>query len=844
MKLLSSEKEKYANDKQLLKEIVEYFETTGERQVWEKERKYTRLHNLATGVMNVEDYIDHKEELDSLLHQSISIEDVGLMFYPVIPNIVDSIVSEYSKRYTEYVVQAVNPEHTNDILTQLSEQLRQELITQIEAQFMSTNPTPEQYDAFSKSEEITKYYTKDYRSTIEQWANHRIQVDKRRLKTELTEKELLRQIIITDTPCVHVNYLDGNYSLDVVDDKEVFYLKSPNVDDFSDSMMVGWFQYSTVSTIMNQYANLLTQRDLERLAAWTNQLTDTDFVVNNVKYTGNRLEFHESAQNLRAFKNLMMGTSRYDEIDVDLVRETHMYFILPRKVGKLTMISDGQTIKEIVSEEYKVTFPPKYDGKKSEENLLSGEHIEWFYINELYRCIKLDVGHKTWKYKEEETDERSIYVFLDKNPIQYPAKGLRYGIRIPVHGGPTTNKYTEIFSPVERAAPNQVMYNWIKNRIQQLIATEVGKFIILNQNLIPQESFDGSWGKNNLLKFFMVAKDTSIAPIDPSISNLGTSNIANGFGQVVDLTKTQEVLEKLNVANAIKLEIFEQFGLTREFILGDYSPEQTASSIAQGMQRSLSQVQKLYDRLDEIMVNVWETVLDTAQYMETQEQTSNISYTEPDGTRVMFKINTDKLLLHKLSLFIRNSAVDQQNLERIKSVIMSSNTLGADTYELGTILTATSIPDLMGNVKKIQEEKQKQAEQKMQQEQQMQREQIQAQQEMLDKKLAEDRERFEMESEKDILIAQIRSLGYANSEVDAIAKEIDNLRKEEMNRAKLDQIKQGRDSMREIKEQSMAQQASQTEQQRLLQEKIKMRELDLKEKEIQARNRRSDAIKK
>lgn len=843
MKLLSSEKEKFANDKQLLKEIVEYFETTGERQVWEKEKKYTRLHNLATGVMNVEDYIDHKEELDTLLSQSISVEDTGLMFYPVIPNIVDSIVSEYSKRYTDYVVQAVNPEHTNEILEQLSSQLRDTLISEVEALFQGN--TQEEYDAFMQSDQVTKYFTKDYRSTIEQWANHRIQVDKRRLKVDQVEKELLKQIIITDTPCVHVDYLDGNYNIEVVDDKDLFYLKSPNVDDLSDSMMVGWFKYSTVSTIMNQYANLLKQRDLERLAAWTNQITDTDFVINNVKYTGNRLEYHESAQNLRAFKNLTMGTSRYDEIDVDLVRETHMYFILPRKVGKLTMITpDGQKVQEIVSEDFKVTFPPKYDGKKSEENLTFGEHLEWFYINELYRCIKLDVGHKTWKYKEEENDERSIYVLLDKNPIQYPAKGLRYGIRIPVHGGPTTNKYTEIFSPVERAAPNQVMYNWIKNRIQQLIATEVGKFIILNQNLIPQESFDGSWGKNNLLKFFMVAKDTSIAPVDPSIANTGASNLGNGFGQVVDLSKTQEVLEKLNVANAIKLEIFEQFGLTREFILGDYSPEQTSSSIAQGMQRSLSQIQKLYDRLDEIMVNTWETVLDTAQYLEIQDPTSQLSYTNPDGSRVIFKINTDKLLLHKLSLFIRNSAVDQQNLERIKNVIMASNTLGADTLELGTVITAGSVPELMANVKRIQENRQKQEQEKIQQQQQIQREQIQAQNEQLERRLQEERERFELEAEKDIMIAQIRSLGYANSEVDQIADEIEKLRKAELGWAKLKQVEDGRESMKELKEKAMTNNAELTEQQLRLKEKLEMRKLELKEKEIEARNRRSDAIKK
>jgi len=175
---------------------------------------------------------------------------------------------------------------------------------------------------------------------------------------------------------------------------------------------------------------------------------------------------------------------------------------------------------------------------------------------------------------------------------------------------------------------------------------------------------------------------------------------------------------------------------------------------------------------------------------------------------------------------------------------MASNTLGADTLELGTVITAGSVPELMANVKRIQENRQKQEQEKIQQQQQIQREQIQAQNEQLERRLQEERERFELEAEKDIMIAQIRSLGYANSEVDQIADEIEKIRKSELGWAKLKQIEDGRESMKELKERAMTNNAELTEQQLRLKEKLEMRKLELKEKEIEARNRRSDAIKK
>lgn len=844
IKFLASEEERFANDKAMLKEIVDYYETLGERQVLTRKARMQKLYNLRFGVLNPEDYIDYEEETDALKNLGIDKLDPGLSFYGVIPNVVDSIIAEYGKRYNEYVISAVNPEHSNSILEEMSNQLRDELVGKAEEAFLLTEPSEEKYNAFMQSEKIQKYYREDYRTNIEQWATHQLELDQRRLKLDDVEKKLLEQVLTTNFPIVHVNYFNGNYGVENIDEDSFFYIKSPHTDDLSLSMVAGWFKESTVGSVLNNWAENMKEEDVERLASWTNAITNTDFVFNNLKYTGNKTEYHESVQNLRAFKNLELGSSRYDEMDGDLVRETHMYFLLPRKYGVLTYrLDENPAIQVTVGEKFEITYAPRYDGEKIAENLIYGEHVDWHYKNELYRAIKIDVGDKTWRHRDiAKMSERSIWIFLDKNSIQYPASQMRYGIRMPLHGGPINNKYSQTFSDVEKAGPDQVLYNWFKNRIQQLTATEVGKFLLFNQNLIPSESFDGSWGQNNLMKFLLVAKDNSVAPVDPSMANVGQQGqMSPGFGQVVDLTKTEEILQKYNIAALVKTDIYEAFGLTREIMFG-FSPEQSVESISRSMEQSINQVQTSFDRVDQISTMLRETLLDTAQYLASQGDMVQINYAQTDGTRVIFSTNTEDFLLHKLGLFVKNSKADANTLERIKQTVLQTNTMGADSLEMSLMLTAKSIPELFNRLKETKAAKMAEQQQLNLAEQQQMQMQIDANEKAAKLKVEEENRRWMANAELQVYLAQIKSLGFANSTAPEIADEMAKLEKINLDRDRFNSANEARDMINALKTDQLNRKTDADERSERLKERIEMRKLELKEKEIMARNKRSEAI--
>lgn len=853
LKLLLTENQKYNNDKELVKKLVLYYEAMGFQQVYSKTERYEKLYNLAEGVINPEDYIKIQQDdpdLFKALDGNKLEEDANLKFFPIIPNIIRGIMGDNDKKYTEYYASAINPEHTNNLLENLTADLRSSLVSNAMQLFLAENPNPneQQVQLFQESEKIRQYYSVEYRPEVELWANHTMNIEDERFKIKEIERKVLKQILVTEDPVIHINFTGSGYYPEVLREKDCFHLKSPSLDDYSESMMFGWFEYENLGTVLNNHANDISNKDMETLKHWVDNYYNPGFVINGLENfrTGNKVELHEAKQNWINFKTLEVGDNRrYGDIHDNLIRVTTIYFLLPRKVGQLTYKSNGVTYTDIIDENFVVTYPAVYDksfGVKDSTTLMEGEHVDWFFINELWKAKKLDINLYSENYRDQTPDTKSIWLYLDRNEIQYSESKFRYGIRIPVHGGPVSNSYNRNFSITESLQSWQEMYNWVWNGIQQDLATEIGKFFIFNQNIIPQESFDGSWGKHNLEKFYLVAKDTSLAPADDSITNMGQPSVQahGGYGQVVDLTKTEEVLGKANLGRLIKEEAFREVGFTSEFIYGDYSPKQSARSVAQGQQRSLTQVQHIFTRLGEIMQRARTTMLETALHLTIKNPTVQMSYMTRDQTRNIFSASTDQFLLSTLDVHVKSNVEELEIIETIKQLMLTNNTLATDPLELVSMLTFKNIPELFNKLKELKLEKDYKEQKQQEQEARQLQEQIEAQDRKVQAELQYQTDRDQLDREKDILVAQIRALGYGEGTPAEILDAAQ--RAQSLKEAEFLHKREYAEKVEDYKAKQIEQKERKNKSDRELKELIELRKLELREKEIQARNKRTKAM--
>lgn len=839
-----------------VKNLVEYYEYHGFRQVWAKQERNRKLWNLHRGIINKEDYI--KEEVPQELEfdlQDSKLDDVGLSFYPLTPIINNSILGEHDKKLIRYFARAVNPENTNSIIEAMDTELRELMVGKLYNLFLEENPNPdeEQLKLFQESEKVKEKYKLSYRSSIERWANHTMRKEDMKFDMKNIERDSLEKIIVTGDPVVHVNYMEDDYYPESWNEDNHFFLKSTESDCYSEGVMSGYFDYLTMGSILNTYADKLTAEQVVQIESWVNKHFNTELVFNGKldAITGNRNEYRESLHNYFSFKGMEKAQNRYNSIDENLFRVTTMYFLLPRKVGKLVYKSGDVVYKDIVDEYYKVTQKPKYERGYSgmEEFLIEGEHIEWFYINELWKAIKIDIGDYSANWSTNSTQD-TIWVECKKHDIQYSGKH-KYGVSLPVFGGAERGMDNETFSITQNTASWQIFFNWIWNRNAQLLATEVGRFFAFNQMAIPHESMGESWGKDNLLKWVMTGRDLGLAPLDLSLNNMGQSGLqlGGGIGQLVDLNRTSDILEKAQLANTVKQECFASVGLTAQHIYGDYSPKQTATSVIQGQQRSSNQIQHIYTRLNRVMKNVRTCMLQTAQYVESNNPYSQVSYLTSDGVREIFNTNTEGFLLHDLEIYVESTLSDIDTLEKIKMYTLQNNTLGADALEIATIQRTSSTPELMDKLRVLKAKKEEEELKQREYEQTQLDKQLQAQREAQEKDLMFKTQESEKDRRNNIDVATVKALGFANDDADAISDEIKEMLRERnrVNEAqsKLELEKAKNEMGRKQVEASIQNDAFKSK----LEERIKLKELELKNKEldirreeVSARNKRTKAI--
>ena len=790
-----NEKEKQFNDYEYVKKLVYHYEWISRQQINSNRDNIRKLFNLSYGVIDTEDYIkdesEYKAELDILKGESV---DYDLKFFPIIPVIVNAITSELSKKYINYSAIAVNREAQNQIIEQKNQELRNLIVEPLERMFIqrvqeqgiTLEEQPDvfnqQYEMFKKMPEIQQYYAKEYRLEIEKWANHQIALDDRKFNMPFLEKQFFFNKVVTDYPYMHINLMDNDYKPEILDPRYCSYLRSPHTNDISEAVMFHWFEYESPLNIINRFGTELNEEDISKLEQLHIHYKTLLTMDSNARYNLDTPGIIESTQNYLAFREIATGSVkdnkyRGEEYKERLIEVSNMYFQVPRKLGKLTIKLRGEfVLSSVIDETYKVVNKPTYDQtyskEKTEKTLYDGEHIEWFYINELWRCIKINLSSNP---NPDNSDD--IWIKLEKYPIQIPQLGKKYGSLIPIHGGPTTNKYNETVSIVSKCKPWQVMYNFLWNRNEQKLKTEIGKFYAMNQNIIPMESLGEEWGRHNLLKFAMTARDTGLGVLDTSIANTGQSNlgVTGGYGQMVDLTVTSEVIEKARLAELCKNECLQVVGIPPQF-LGEIGPNETKAGITQGITRGSFSIKYLFDEHFETMKRVRQTMLECAKYFAMQGNMIELTYINDQSERVLFSMNTDDLILSDLGIYVVNNLDDNIMMENIKNYVMADNTLGADVFDKLALITSKSTAEIYAKLKNLQIEKESKQQQILEQQQQQQQSLVTLQQQQLEQKLQYEAQQKQLDRESQEKIAEIRVIGQTQFSEGGGLEELNKLR--------------------------------------------------------------------
>jgi len=858
-----SKKEK---DEEWCAQNMDWLEMVGMKQITRKARKMLKNVKLANGIIDKSDYIVEDDNEVAEMIDILTKEDqsaVELRFFPIIPNVINVLVTEFAKRNDKISYRAVDDLSYNEMLAAKSEMIEGVLLQYAEQkmlmqmQQMGVDMKSEQGQQMLAPEnlktlpEIEDWFKKGgYKAVCEEWAEHQHETDTERFRINELEATAFKEMLSNNGEFWHFQMYENDYDVELWNPVTTFYHKSPDVQYVSQGNYVGNITLMTVADVIDKFGYMMTTEQLESLEeiypvksigyVMPNRQNDGGFYDSTRSHewnvTGPSLAMRQftSAQELSGGFDvideiLTSGDSIYDSEGSELLRVSQIYWKSRKKIGHLTKIDEeGVITKDIVSEDYQITDKPVYaniSGQSSEkrvEDLIQGEHLEWIWINEVYGGLKIGPNHPT-SYGQDDHDGLSP-IYLNVKPLRFQFKGDHsiYGCKLPVEGAVFSARNSESISLVDRMKPYQIGYNLVNNQISDILIDELGTVIMLDQNTLPKHSMGEDWGENNMAKAYVAMKDFQILPVDTSLQNTEAPLNFQHY-QVLNLDQTNRLLSRVNLATFFKAQAFESIGITPQR-LGAVTAQETAKGVEQAINQSYSQTEIYFTQHSEyLMPRVHQMRTDLSQYYHSNSPSERLSYITSMDERVNFEINGTDLLLRDLNVFVTTKVNHKYILEQIRNLSLQNNTAGASIYDLGNIVKADSLAEVTRVLKSIEEKANKTRQEQNENQLEQERLRQKGESERLKAKQDFEAEQKELDRQKDIAVAELKGAGYQTGDAN------NNSQSDYLDAIEYLDNKRDKEAELNLKREKNVQDTN-----------IKTRQLDLKQEELNVRRDAAD----
>ena len=786
---------------------LDWLEFQGMKQLRRNARRLMKNYKLAKGIIDKADYIVEEDNEMADLIDTLTKEDesaLELKFYPIIPNVINVLCNEFSKRSSRIMFKAVDDISYNEMMEEKRSMIEKVLLEDAERKMMMEMmamgielDSEEMQKALAPESlqqlpEIEGFFRKDYRSMIEEWATHQMSVDEERFKMQELEERGFRDMLITDREFWHFKMNEDDYDVELWNPLLTFYHKSPDVRYISQGNWVGKMDMMSVSDVIDKYGWMMTQDQLESLEA-IYPVRSAGYAVQGYQNDGTYYDPTKShdwntempSLGYRQYASLYdtkFGTGDIvewiladseDTVDFGkshLLRVATIYWKSQRKIGHLTKITEeGEIIQDIISENYKITDKPLYNTvvykQKTKDNLIFGEHIDWIWINETWGGIKIGPNRPAFWGMNNPGGINPIYLGLNggkpgRIPFQFKGDATLYGCKLPVEGAVFGDRNTRSISLVDLMKPYQIGYNIVNNQIADILVDELGTVILLDQNSLPRHSLGEDWGKNNLAKAYVAMKNFQMLPLDTSITN--TENALNfQHYQVLNLEQTNRLLSRVNLASYFKNQAFEVIGLNPQRMGQVIAQQQTATGVEQAMNASYAQTEQYFiQHSDNLMPRVHQMRTDLAQYYNSKKPNLRLQYITSKDEKVNFEVNGTELLMRDLNIFCTTKTNSRAVMEQLKQLALNNNTTGASIYDLGNVIKSESIAELTSVLKDAEQKTQQARESEMQQQQQMQQEMLESQERQKQMDLQFKAEQANLDRQTQLTVAEIRAAGF------------------------------------------------------------------------------------
>lgn len=719
-----------------IKSTMDYFANIAFAQ-YKQNITFRKNYRLLNGEFNFSDYtnIPEMQELISYLNDVPDQEPEvpqHLKHYPIVNPPINQLKGELINRPHKYKVKAVDDEAVNETIDFRTELIKEHFVKKLEAQLEGQPIDPEQ-EAQMQQELQNKIL--DYTSVAEEWGNKTLNALKYHFNFREKSQQAFLDFLVTGKEFHHF-YPDNSrlgFTYKTENPSNVWYLANRNAQYTSDCWALGLIEVLSMSEIVERYN--LTGEEVEHLKNRSLQN------LRNNEYSPLAPALPDPNDPLwqLTFENVGDFANGGIDHNVFSFNSQHSYTVVTsywqskKRIFKRTYLDEEGFQQEMfVSEDYKM------------DKTLGDITLEELWINEWWRGIKIGAD-----------------IYVNVEPLEFTQNA-------PIVGIINTTRNTQGKSLLDLLKPYQVLYNICMNQLWELLEKEIGVVFLGDLKVVPKKD-----SQDPIETMLWNAKNRGTLLIDTSIENTGGAVQFNQFSRL-DLTRSQEIQARIQLAQQLRLEAYELVGLTRQR-LGNSQASDTATAANNALIQSFAQTETWFAWHDNILQKVYQTILDMAQYIELQKPTSTLNYLNSELETVFLQVSKNELL-HELFVFVSSYAEDKVTLEQLKQLAQPAMQNGAELSEMVDLFTANSERSLRKTLSDVQKRK----EAIRQQEQALKQQQLEQQQAQFEQKMqmdaaqkAEDARRDDMNKQLDrenrLQVVQLQGIaneGSYNPDVD------------------------------------------------------------------------------
>lgn len=534
-------------------------------------------------------------------------------------------------------------------------------------------------------DKVRKYMERHYQDPSEEMVNDLLQYLIRLIDLHYKFNMGFKHAMLDSKEVYYVGSSRGNPDVWVVNPYHITLLDTGNSDFIEDSEEIAVEYYMTKTQIVSLFGDELTEKEIDEIfetakSGNTANITEESFFFNSDTNRNSHTVIH------RVWKDL-------------------------RKIGFLTYMDiEGNVQEKMVDEEY-------------EFNESMGDvSIEWEWIPECY---------ETWKIA------KNIYVRMRPVEGQFKDINSMYNCKLPYYGAIYDNTNSEPVSLGERLLMFQYYYNVIMYRIENLLAGDKGKKILMNINMIPDSA------GIDIKKWQYFAESTPFMWYDPNEEGSSYQDV-NTVAKVLDMSLVSNINLYIEAAEYIRQQAGAAVGITDQ-VEGQITPNEAVTNTQQNLIQSSNIIEPYFFLHNKVKKNVLQALVEMSKVVYSKSGDKKLTFVMDDFSKKILEVDLGLLDNNTFGIFISEDVKTEeikQAINQLAHAAMQNQMISMS--EVITLLRQDSIIEAQEDLKVSEMKAQKTVQDNEKRKEEMALRVIEKQKEA-------DREKFEQEKELTIL---------------------------------------------------------------------------------------------